>query len=96
MNERAGTDLFPLPYRKGIQYCFMRKNYKVYLVWNYIARWYGTPYERDSKGGLIECSGKYEVEEFKRLFNAHKIILLYGDEDIKKSENDFNLDKLPF
>lgn len=95
MNERYGTDFFPLPYKTGIQYCFMRKNYKVNLVWNYKARMYGIPYEKNLDGELVACNKKYEVEEFKRLFNAHKIFLLYGDEDIKE-KNNFDFDELPY
>lgn len=91
MNERIGTDLFPTPYQIGMQYCFMRKNYKVNLVWNYKARLYAEPYEKDLEGGLVSCMGKYEVEEFKRLFNAQKIILLYGDENIVKNEEELEL-----
>ena len=55
MNEREGTDLFPYPYKTGVKYCFMRKNYKVNLVWNYKARSYGHPYERDNEDNLIPC-----------------------------------------
>ena len=93
MNEREGTDFFPYPYKTGTKYSFMRKNYKVNLVWNYKARSYGHPYERDNEGSLTPCDGKYEVEEFKRLFNAHKIVLLYGD--YSQSE-DNKLNELPF
>lgn len=87
MNERMGTDFFPMPYKKGVKYYFMRKDYKVNLVWNYTARLYAEPYEKDSNNNLVSCSGKYEVSEFKRLFHAHKIQLVYDDYD-KKTDDD--------
>ena len=55
--RKNGTDLFPHPYQIGMQYCFMRKNYKVNLVWNYKARLYAEPYEKDSDYSYIKnCS----------------------------------------
>lgn len=93
MNEREGTDFFPYPYKVGRKYCFMRNSYKVNLVYNYISKLYSHPYERDSEGSLVPCNGKYEVEEFSRLLNAHKIILLYGD---YPQLEDNELKELPF
>ena len=76
---------FPKDYQTGYEYCLMvNHDDKVTMVWNYNAREWMDIY---NKNGEI-LSGKYTVDEIKKMYKNNLIHFEYIFEEIKKGNND--------